>query len=338
MNFNSLYRISGRLHLAILLLTVACLTGCDTFLFGGQPSNTLQLGSGGLGATQDSDNGGSNPPATASVDASLLEQLSLERINRARLRPAEEAAAGGIAIDEGIPGRLDATSKPAVAMNARLRQSAIVHSNDMLDRDYFEHETPEGVSPFQRIQTAGYVFLAAGENLAWRGTTGTLDPVRTVESQHNDLFIDVGIPGRGHRVTMLNAQLREVGISIIRGSFTRPSDGVVFTDSIMQTQDYGTSTANTTFVLGVIYNDNNGNGQYDFGEGSANSTVSLQNITKRTNQAGGYSFEVGAAGTYTLRFASGQTLDLTIEIGDPNIKVDSVNGRPIVNLGLGLLN
>ena len=143
-----------------------------------------------------------------------------------------------ITIDEGIPGQLNTTPKPAVTMNADLREAALVHSQDMIDRDYFAHDTPEGTSPFDRMQAAGYTFAAAGENLAWRGTTGTLNAVQTVDDQHADLFIDADIPDRGHRVTMLNAVFREVGISIVTGAFTR-DDGTVFTSSMMQTQDFG---------------------------------------------------------------------------------------------------
>lgn len=334
---NSLPQFLGDLRILAFLLFGVCFGGCDTFPAGVLPQDGPQVG-GGLGTTVETGSDGVNNTSIPSVDASSLEQLSLERINRARLRPAEEAIAGGITVDEGIPGQLSARSRPAVAMNSNLRQSAIVHSNDMLNRNYFEHDTPEGASPFDRMQTAGYVFVAAGENLAWRGTTGTLDPVQTVEAQHDDLFIDRGIPGRGHRVTMLNGNLREVGIAIIRGSFTRPGDGVVFTDSMMQTQDYGTSPSGDTIVLGVVYNDNNSNGQYDFGEGIANSTVSIEEMIKSTNRAGGYSFNIDTPGVYTLRFASGRTQAFSIERGDPNIKIDSVNGFPVINLGLGMLN
>jgi len=269
-----------------------------------------------------------------SVNASLLEQLTLERINRARLRPGQEASNFGIAVDEGIPGQLNTSPKPPVALNARLNDAARGHSDDMLDRDYFAHNTPEGVTPWQRIESAGYDFITAGENLAWRGTTGSIDEVATVEAQHADLFIDAGIAGRGHRVTMLNASFREVGISIVRGSFTQ--NGVTY-DSMMQTQDYGTTAAGSTFVLGVVYSDANHNNQYDYGEGTANSTVMLGSTTKSTNSAGGYSFEVHDAGAYTLRFANGRTQSVTIGAGTPNIKVDMVGTNVVVNLGLGPL-
>lgn len=277
------------------------------------------------------------PPPSAAVGASILEQLSLERMNRARLKPDAEAANNGIAIDEGIPGQLNTIPKPALALNAALNRSARSHSSDMLARDFFEHNNLSGQTPFQRMQAAGYAFITAGENLAWRGTTGTIDELQAVEDQHTDLFVDTGIDGRGHRVSMLNKNFREVGIGIVRGEFTR--DGRTY-DSIMQTQDFGTSPAGTTFVLGVVYNDVNRNGQYDYGEGAANSTVKLGDASKLTNAGGGYSFEVFQAGTYTLNFAShGRSTVLSIDVGDPNLKVDLVSGASIViNLGLGALN
>ena len=316
----------------IVLLLFLGPSGCFT-----APTDGLPRTGSGTGNLQGFNSGGGTP-AISAQDATLLEQLSLERINRARLRPGPEAARFGIAIDEGIPGQLDAAPRQAVAMNGTLRSIARRHSEDMLNRNFFEHVNPDGLSPFDRMRNGGYLFTAGGENLAWRGTTGSLDPETTVEGQHVDLFVDTPIPDRGHRVTMLLPPFREVGIAIVRGSFTRSSDGTVFSDSIMQTQDYGATPSDNTIVLGVVYADRNENGQYDFGEGVENSTVTLGGIVKSTNRAGGYSFEVFEPNTYELRFASGRTQTVTVQQGDPNIKVDSVDGVLVTNLGIGLLN
>jgi hypothetical protein len=270
-------------------------------------------------------------------NSTVLEQLSLERVNRARLKPVAEAALYGIDLNEGVPAAdlISATPKQAVAINATLTQTARQHSQDMLARDYFEHSTPEGISPFQRMQAAGYLFVAAGENLAWRGTTGSLDPTQTIEQEQIDLFVDSTIPDRGHRTTMMTDVFREVGIGVLRGSFT---DLGTSYDAMMQTQDYGEPASGNTFVLGVAYSDSNNNGQYDFGEGQGAIGVTLSGVTKTTNAGGGYTFEVLQAGTYTLQFAPGASTDLTITAGAPNIKVDLVNNANIViNLGLGPL-
>lgn len=266
-----------------------------------------------------------------SGDNSVLEQLHLERVNRARLKPAAEAARFGIALNEGVTSTTITTaSKQAVAMNPTLTAVARAHSQDMLNRDYFEHNTPEGVTPFARMQDAGYIYRAAGENLTWRGTTGTLDEISTANAQHQDLFVDTDYPNRGHRVVMLTADYKEVGIGVLRGTFVH--NGNTY-DSLMTTQDYGTRSNSPTFVLGVVYDDTNRNGDYDAGEGVAGATVTLGNNTTATNSGGGYSFAV-QPGQYTIRFPSGATQQFSV--GNSNIKIDCISANQIViNLGLG---
>lgn len=305
--------------------------GCDALP--GAATNSLTSG-GTAGDLTNNGAGGSQP--SISVSATQLEQLSLERINRARLRPAQEAALNGIAIDEGAPGKLDTVPKQPVALNTSLNQSAKTHSRDMLAQNYFEHNSLTGKTPFQRMSDAGYLYASAGENLAWRGTTGAVNENQFVEQQHVDLFVDTDIVGRGHRLTMLNAAFREVGIGIVRGSFTH--NGTRY-DSIMQTQDFGAPPNSPTFVLGVVYNDTNSNGRYDFGEGVPSSPVSMGDATRSTNSAGGYSFAVTESGAYTLQFSGNRFQSLNIVRGQKNIKVDLVNGNTVVvNLGVGILN
>ena len=319
------------------LLSLAWVWGCNTQPLAGLPTSDATFGSSQV-TTLGGGSGGAISSTGSSI-ASSFEQWSLESINRARLLPADVAAEAGIAIDEGIPGSLDTTPKPAVAMSAILRRSAAAHNADMLGRNYFDHESPEGVSPFDRMRDFGYVLAAAGENLAWRGTTGSLDLGQTVAGQFDDLFVDQQIEGRGHRVTMLNAQFREVGIGIARGSFTRQSDGLVFSDSVMQTQDYATNPSGNPFVLGVVYVDRNQNDRYDLGEGVSNSLVSLNGEVSSTNLGGGYAFEIEQPGSSLLRFGAGPTQIVTLGNDDSNIKIDLVDGSRIeVNLGLGPLD
>lgn len=314
--------------IVLLLLLPFLIPACDTAT--GAP------GSNNTSGANSNNTGGPLGAAGPSTTATVLEQLSLERINRARLRPAQEAARFNIALDEGVPGQINATPKQPVALNAALNSAARGHSQDMLDRNYFAHDTPEGVSPFTRMTNAGFTFITAGENLAWRGTQAALVETQKVDEQHQDLFVDAGIVGRGHRVTMLNDAFKEVGIGILRGPFT--DSGTTF-DSIMQTQDYGTSPNSPTFVLGVVYGDANGNGQYDAGEGVANAAVSLDGVAKTANAGGGYSFAVSQTGAYELRFSGGQSYTVNVAPGQKNIKVDLVNGlNVVVNLGLGPLN
>ena len=54
----------------------------------------------------------------------------------------------------------------ALSDSEPLRAVALEHSRDMLTRGYFAHETPEGLTPSDRVSSAGILWTAVGENLA----------------------------------------------------------------------------------------------------------------------------------------------------------------------------
>jgi len=78
---------------------------------------------------------------------------------------------------------------------------ALQHSGDMLARGYFSHYTPEGLSPFDRINKAKVRFITAGENLA-------LAP--NLDQAHTGLMNSAG-----HRANILNRGFGRVGIGIL---------------------------------------------------------------------------------------------------------------------------
>ena len=53
-----------------------------------------------------------------------------------------------------------------LALDPRLCTIARSHAFDMVERGYFGHVSPDGVSPFDRMVRAHYRFGYAGENLA----------------------------------------------------------------------------------------------------------------------------------------------------------------------------
>jgi len=76
---------------------------------------------------------------------------------------------------------IPATAQDAFAVANQIRQEnglpemqpdpvlsavAQAHAEDMRRRNYFEHNTPEGTTPFQRMEQAGLQFNAAAENIA----------------------------------------------------------------------------------------------------------------------------------------------------------------------------
>lgn len=61
---------------------------------------------------------------------------------------------------------------PALIWDPRLAAVARAHSQDMSDRHYFSHRSPEGRSIRDRLGARGVTYSWAGENIAWGQTTG----------------------------------------------------------------------------------------------------------------------------------------------------------------------
>jgi len=84
-----------------------------------------------------------------------------------------------------------------------LTEVARKHSADMFARGYFAHDTPEGLSPFDRMKAANVRFTTAGENLA-------LAP--TLQIAHTGLM-----NSPGHRANILRREFGRVGIGVMDG-------------------------------------------------------------------------------------------------------------------------
>jgi uncharacterized protein YkwD len=55
---------------------------------------------------------------------------------------------------------------PPLTWNDTLAAAADIHVKDMYERQYFDHISPDGTSPIQRAQRAGYKGTYIGENIA----------------------------------------------------------------------------------------------------------------------------------------------------------------------------
>jgi len=88
-------------------------------------------------------------------------------------------------------------------VNPTLTQVARAHSADMINRNFFDHNNPDGKTPFDRIKAAGVTYKTAGENLAGASS---------VQTAHTNLM-----NSPGHRANILNASFTEVGIGIVDG-------------------------------------------------------------------------------------------------------------------------
>ncbi|MEI7025166.1 peptidoglycan-binding protein [Paenibacillus sp. y28] len=82
-------------------------------------------------------------------------------------------------------------------------QTARLKSQDMVDKNYFSHDSPTYGSPFDMLKRFGISFQTAGENIACN---------QTVERAHAALM-----NSQGHRENILNSSYTHIGIGIVNG-------------------------------------------------------------------------------------------------------------------------
>jgi len=88
-----------------------------------------------------------------------------------------------------------------LVMNPTLNLAAMAKAQDMINKNYFSHTSPEGVKPWYWFQVLGYDYTYAGENLA----EGYNDPVELEKSW-------MGSPT--HRANILSPFYSEVGLAV----------------------------------------------------------------------------------------------------------------------------
>lgn len=83
------------------------------------------------------------------------------------------------------------------------------HCKDMSARNYFSHDTPEGVTSAQRLRKDGIEYIKCGENLA----AGWQDAFGLADGWYNS---------SGHRINMLDEKFDYVGVGIAKGNSSYP--------------------------------------------------------------------------------------------------------------------
>lgn len=259
------------------------------------------------------------------------EQLLIELINRARLDPNGEASRYGISLNQGLSSGTIASGPYApLASNIDLNEAAANHSSWMLATDIFSHTGANGSRAGDRMSDAGYSFSGSyrwGENISWRGTTGTLDLTAAIEAQHRSLFLSPG-----HRVNIFG-DFRELGVAQEVGQFA--SNGTNFNASML-TENFAKS-GTTLFITGVAFNDRDGDGFYDVGEQRSGVTIDWLGDSGgavTSASAGGYNLRVpgGTNGTADVAVtAGGVTMNATIAVPGTNVKLDVIDGRVLAS-------
>ncbi|MCY1127639.1 CAP domain-containing protein [Frigidibacter sp. RF13] len=262
---------------------------------------------------------------------SATEQYLLELINRGRLAPDAEAARFGISLNSGLSaGTISSAAKQVLAPNALLEAAATKHSLWMLATNTFSHTGAGGSDPGDRISAEGYNWQRYGENIAWRGTTGTLNIQATIDSIYEGLF-----RSSGHRTNTLGDNFRELGLGVETGQFT--SGGTTY-NAMMATENFGTS-GSKTFLTGVAYTDSDGDQFYSIGEGLGGVTFDVGGSGATTAAAGGYAIGLtGAKGMTVTGTVGALAFSAALDMDGGNVKLDVVDGfkfRTSGNISLG---
>src|SRR5215210_5465160 len=147
----------------------------------------------------------------------FFDEVANKPIGNTKINPDSEKAVSLPFKDDNPKVREDLEAKMLVLVNEERQKVGLKalkadpemlvvargHSKDMFARGYFSHETPEGLSPFDRMKKAKVRYFAAGENLALG---------QTLNICHRGLM-----NSPGHRKNILNPAYGRVGIAVLDG-------------------------------------------------------------------------------------------------------------------------
>lgn len=221
-----------------------------------------------------------------------------------------------------------------VAWNSALNAAAAGHSQILIANDAQSHQEPGEPGLGQRAINAGYDYQMLGENVYsysfsmlhahagfmvdWgSGPTGMQDPA-------------------GHRLNIMDPDFREVGLSAIEESNPATTVG-----PWVVTEDYGVRfNGPQVFLLGVSFQDSNGNGFYTPGEGRSGMGINASGAMEQTTSSGGYALGLDA-GARTITFSgTGLATPLVVSgtfADGTNAKIDVVDASTVqtsVNLSI----
>lgn len=113
--------------------------------------------------------------------------------------------AASVLIDLTNESRLAYNQSPLLR-SPLLDQAAELKGQDMVEKEYFSHNSPDGVTPWHWFRKVNYNFLYAGENLAINFTD-------SVEVEN------AWLESPTHRANIMNVEFREIGMATVKGTY-----------------------------------------------------------------------------------------------------------------------
>ena len=281
------------------------------------------------------------------------EQELLELVNRIRITPQAEldlllnasatdaSIISGALADYGV--KLDTLKMQwqalqavaPVAWSSELNIAAAAHNGEMIAADVQAHQVTGEKTLGERLKAANYTFTSTRENL-YAYASSVFEAAAALAIDWGNGVDGIQTPAE-HREALLAGDVREVGIAIApQPNATRQLGPLVVT------QDFGNREAlkGKAYLLGVTFEDKNGDTWYEAGEGLNDVQLKITGIngtnfrkTITPGAAGGYQ-ELLEPGRYQVDFLrNGNTVGRrvrTIDSNAANIKVDLV--LPVANL------
>lgn len=94
---------------------------------------------------------------------------------------------------------------PPLVYSEKLADAARRKAANMLEEDYWSHNSPSGKTPWVWFKAAGYGYLYAGENLA-------------KDFGSTDRMVAAWMASPTHRDNIVNAKYKEIGIAVVPGT------------------------------------------------------------------------------------------------------------------------
>ena len=269
------------------------------------------------------------------------EQHMLWMMNRARANPHAEGLWLANTGDSGVASAISffgvnlpamqaaftaLAAKPPAAFDIRLHDASELHSLALIARDSQDHN-----GQFSKVHASG--FSCNG------GRASVFSYTRSALHGHAALNIDWGydtdgmqVPP-GHREAIMGvwphggAGLTNVGLALVPESSPATQVGpLVFSGAYCQAG----GADHNRFIVGTVWDDLDGDGDYDQGEGLSGVTVVPDSGTYYavTGDAGGYAIPVTSAGSYQVSFSGGDlgsdTHQRNVAVGSESVLLDVI--------------
>jgi uncharacterized protein YkwD len=122
-------------------------------------------------------------------DSAQVNQKALTLVNAARAQARK-------------CGRTSFNAVPPLKLSAGLNRAALIHSQDMANKDFFEHKGSDGSKVSDRVTRVGYTWRAVGENIA-------------IGAQSPEAVVQGWLTSPGHCVNIMSPNFTEMGIAFV---------------------------------------------------------------------------------------------------------------------------